>query len=923
MQHTLSRVILAAAVLWCWAPAPGEAGPPPRRPPREVCRLLDDPMARPLMDAVLHHLLPACGRERELGAIFQSLDSTPAGPGVESAGPDVPVSDPSGDSGISQTQSETTLALNESTGTLCAGYNDSFHRVQDQGVVGFSRSADGGATFTDQGALDPESDGDPSLVWRRIDGNFYFATLAEGGVGLWRSTDDCRTFESVGPVHEGTSDDKEMMAVDNFVASPHLGRLYVAWTDFVAHGIRLARSDDGGQSWSSPVRVSPPNTSVQGAWPTVAPNGDLYVAWTRFASGRFSIEAARSSDGGRSFIPIAPPAVDQVRPEDVAATTACSRSALAGFIRYAPFAQLAVGPDGVLHVVYSSDPDGAGTGDVVDVFYRRSVDRGASWGPELRLNDDATLADQFFPTLSVGSSNVVSTSWYDRRLDPANLLIDHYSRLSLDGGLTWEPSVRVSDISTPVYLDPAMATCYHSDYDSHLQDPTRALIHWADDRSIHAGHHDPDVFMDPHRVSNDFLVALQPWSREVCAPDDALFTVVVSQFAGFTEPVSLAAGGLPSELSTSFSASPVVPPGTSELTITGTAAAAADRYRVTVTGMSAPSAVTHGASGTLDIFTTAPPPPTLLDPPPGATGVDVRPTVRWSTADQSSSYGLQIASDATFTDVVYTASTTETSHRLEQPLDPERSYHWRARGSNVCGDGLWSAAAMFETRSVPPLLLVDDDDNQPDVRQAYAQPLDSLGREYDIWDTANSDDEPTAADLALYRAVIWFAGSEYGGSAGPGVEGSTGLAQWLDAGSACVLMSGQDILWDRGLTPLLQDYFGIADVADDTHQTTVDGAGNVFGGLGPYTLDYPFINYSDTVTPADIAEAAFVGDQGVAAAAVQGEGFRTAFLAFPLEAVPDVADRRALLATFLDACAVAFADGFDSGDTSAWTAVVP
>ena len=143
-------------------------------------------------------------------------------------------------------------------------------------------------------------------MWRRGDGHFYFTTLAEGGIGLWRSTDDCRSFAAVGPVHEGSSDDKELMAVDNDASSPFFGRLYVVWTDFGAGGIAAAVSADGGATWSSPVRVSPPNTSVQGAWPVVAPGGELFVAWTRFASGRVSIHAARSSDGGRSFHQLAP-----------------------------------------------------------------------------------------------------------------------------------------------------------------------------------------------------------------------------------------------------------------------------------------------------------------------------------------------------------------------------------------------------------------------------------------------------------------------------------------------------------------------------------------------------------------------------------------------------------------------------------------
>lgn len=53
-------------------------------------------------------------------------------------------------------------------------------------------------------------------------------------------------------------------------------------------------------------------------------------------------------------------------------------------------------------MVYVYDPDGLNVGDVINTYYRRSTDSGATWGPEIQLNDDGTLTDQFFPTVSVG-----------------------------------------------------------------------------------------------------------------------------------------------------------------------------------------------------------------------------------------------------------------------------------------------------------------------------------------------------------------------------------------------------------------------------------------------------------------------------------------------------------------------------------------
>ena len=458
-----------------------------------ACALLDDPQKRALMDGLLLKLLVLCGRSDELGEVRQTprLDV-----GEPDAGTDVAVNDPSGDTGSSTTQSETSLAVSETTGTICSAFNDSYQGVTGQGYSGFARSTDGGATFNDGGGFGGGNFGDPSMVWRRADESFYYAALGDTGLRIYRSADDCQTFQLLGNIHNGYSDDKELMAVDNTTASAHYGNLYVVWTNFSSDGrIWATRSIDGGVSWGSTQSISS-STNVQGAWPAVAPDGTVYAAWVEFGAGTMSIRGVRSTDGGVTWAAIAAPAVSKVQPRDSAASGTCGRAALRGNIRYLPSPQLAVGGDGVLHVVYSYDPDSSGSGDTVNVYYRRSTDGGTTWEPEVLVNDDGTTQDQFFPTLSVGAGNVVSVAWYDRRNDPGNMLVDYYQRLSYDGGATWEPSVRLSDVSTPIHLDGNLATCYHGDYDTQVQTETTALMQWSDDRRVYAGHNDPDVYLD-------------------------------------------------------------------------------------------------------------------------------------------------------------------------------------------------------------------------------------------------------------------------------------------------------------------------------------------------------------------------------------------------------------------------------------------
>ncbi|MHC4107008.1 MAG: EF-hand domain-containing protein, partial [Planctomycetota bacterium] len=250
---------------------------------------------------------------------------------------------------------------------------------------------------------------------------------------------------------------------------------------------------------------------------------------------------------------------------------------------------------------------------------------------------------------------------------------------------------------------------------------------------------------------------------------------------------------------------------------------------------------------------------------------------------------------------VYTATVEETSHTLESPLDADTPHYWRVGASNACGAGALSDIFTFTTQDIPPVLLVDDDDNSPDVRSYYTDALAALGVWHDVWDTNNSDNEPSAQELAPYQAVIWFTGDEFGGSCGPGAAGESALATWLDNGG-CLFMSSQDYYWDRGLTSFMSNYLGVGSMTSDVGQSSVTGAGSVFAGMGPYGLSYPFTNYSDVVNPRGAAEVAFTGSQGDAAVSLDAGDYRTTFWGFPLEAIPGANDRADLIQVFLDWC---------------------
>ncbi len=421
----------------------------------------------------------------------------------------------------------------------------------------------------------------------------------------------------------------------------------------------------------------------------------------------------------------------------------------------------------------------------------------------------------------------------------------------------------------------------------------------------------------------DFRLSVTPEFLNVCAVASSHpVDVAVQTPSGFSEPVTLAISGLPAATGGSFSPGEVTPPGMSVLTITTTVLAAPGTYPVVVSGVSSPSGSMAGTDLEMTVFQGTPGVANLIEPADGAMDITTAPTLSWGEATGAAAYNVEVATDATLMNIVYSETVPAAFHTLTSALDPETTYFWRVRPANPCGDGPNSEVFNFTTRAIPPILLVDDDDNSPDVRAYYTDALDALGLQYEIWDTNNSDTEPSFGDLGPYQAVIWFTGDEFGGAAGPGMAGEGALASWLDQGNACLLLSSMDYYYDRGLTAFMQDHLGVASALSDTSQTTVTGAGTVFDGLGPYSLSYPGSNYSDTLIPGTGGAETFSGNQGTAAVEHITEDFLTVFMAFAFEALPTPTDRQTVLQTFIGHCPVGqqavFVDSFESGDTSAW-----
>ncbi len=396
----------------------------------------------------------------------------------------------------------------------------------------------------------------------------------------------------------------------------------------------------------------------------------------------------------------------------------------------------------------------------------------------------------------------------------------------------------------------------------------------------------------------DFRIDAAPEKQSVCAPADALLDVNVEQVMGLEDPVTLNLLDAPEGASVAYSSNPVTPPGSSVLTLGTSDVVEAGQYEIEVTGVFDEMIRTDKVI--LDLYTGVPSSPSLGDPLDETGSTSVAPTFRWEPIEQASYYRLEVAADAAFTEMIYTVDVAENTHTMTQWLEYGQEYHWRVSAGNDCGLSD-ATTSSFETGAPASILVVDDDDNKPDVQTYYTDALDALDYDYDVWDTWNSDDEPDINQLEPYQAVIWFLGDEWESPAGPGEDGESALASWLDSGH-CLMLNGQDYLWNRGVNEFIQTYFGVEDFESDIVQTSITGTGGGFDDLGPYELDYLYFNFSDALTPNDSASVALTGDKGNAGLIVDNGDYKTTLWSFPFESIPTEAERQELLDTFLSWC---------------------
>lgn len=333
---------------------------------------------------------------------------------------------------------------------------------------GYATSHDGGLTWTrglmpavTQAVGGPYFRATDPVVGIDLSNNVYInmdaardASFDHGDVIVSRSSDGGATFGPPVVAYAGTNQnyfaDKNWMAVNTFTGTPTpANRVFVTFTlftNFISNNspspLVATYSDDGGQSWSNAQYITPTTSHMQGSQPLFLRDGKVAVVYWNFTQANIPnaterLEVIVSDDGGVTFG--APRIIGHIN-EWFEPT-----------IRSGSFLPSAATDraNGNIYVVCQANL-GTDAAPMPKIMFTRSTNGGVTWSPFVPISDNPGGSGVFNPGITVSpDGQTVSVAFYDHRNNPnSTTLVDLYEAQSFDGGVTWQPNIRLTNVST-------------------------------------------------------------------------------------------------------------------------------------------------------------------------------------------------------------------------------------------------------------------------------------------------------------------------------------------------------------------------------------------------------------------------------------------------------------------------------------------
>lgn len=319
-------------------------------------------------------------------------------------------------------------------------------------------SADHGATWGPPAILYPggrtTGQCDAQVVVDPVDGRTVYAAWLQNGkakIAVGKSTDFGASWNVVIANDTNAGTDKPILAArgqDVYVSYNHSQSAYAA----VSH--------DGGATFTQ-IKI---NQNAKLGWSlpggsAITPGGAVFFSWAGYeqsggAKGDVNLYVSRSTDGGASWTT---KLLDVSRAPPDCPAMAC------GWAYLGAQAVMASDANGDLYALWNA---GSSAKRPARIYFAASTNGGDSWSPKAEVSTAPAGTHHNFPAIAATGDGDVRISWMDARaanggMDTWNV----YYRSSLDGGASWSPEL---DLSTAVsgisYISPDGFRFPYGDY---------------------------------------------------------------------------------------------------------------------------------------------------------------------------------------------------------------------------------------------------------------------------------------------------------------------------------------------------------------------------------------------------------------------------------------------------------------------------
>src|SRR5574343_111936 len=194
--------------------------------------------------------------------------------------------------------------------------------------------------------------------------------------------------------------------------------------------------------------------------------------------------------------------------------------------------------------------------------------------------------------------------------------------------------------------------------------------------------------------SLSYAGAIGAQTATICQGNSASYNLQYTPLAGFSGTTTFSATGNPANTSVSFSPASTTASSAVTVNLTSTAAVATGTYTIVVTGTS--GATTRTVNLYLTVVNGSFGIQNLTSPANLATGQATSTVLSWPANAAATSYDVEVATDAAFTNIIATGTITGTSTTISG-LNEITDYFWRVKPKNSGCSGTFSSSYKFTT----------------------------------------------------------------------------------------------------------------------------------------------------------------------------------------------------------------------------------